>query len=369
MTKISKSLSPSFSLERTTSLDVNKKTPPVNIDSISFSTEVEASSSRFMPNYGNTSEQIGVNLEASTPVVGMSNRMGDGYGERYPDEQIGQEQPGESNEAKGPGDASPSKGKGKVDPVDKKAEKKRISAKAKVDLKAGRIPAFLIGGTCEFLLSQAPVTQSLGVTPPASLPVNSDSLAIPPCSAVQTAVDVSQPPLPRAPTLTPLARSTLELSSESFLLIRKRTDEARNRTINSGSRIISAYEAVIAKREEQIKSLLARTDVVAARKELDREMTQADTWEISAAANRQSADDYAAQVETLKEEKQKLEEDMKKRDAHLEAASARWLNFEPLWRSSALRRIVSGRSVRKHAAKLMRLLVAVLPKGRDIRLI
>ncbi|KFK31744.1 hypothetical protein AALP_AA6G153300 [Arabis alpina] len=56
--------------------------------------------------------------------------------------------------------------------------------------------------------------------------------------------------------------------------------------------------------------------------EMDRQRTQANTWEICAAANRQSEDDYAAQVEVLKEEKQKLEEEVKKRDAHLEAAFA-----------------------------------------------
>ncbi|KFK41165.1 hypothetical protein AALP_AA2G094300 [Arabis alpina] len=69
--------------------------------------------------------------------------------------------PGESNELKSPGDASRSKEKGKVDPVDKKAEKKRIAAKAKADLEAGRIPAFRISGTCEVLLSEAPAAQSL----------------------------------------------------------------------------------------------------------------------------------------------------------------------------------------------------------------
>ncbi|KFK24525.1 hypothetical protein AALP_AAs65400U000600 [Arabis alpina] len=92
--------------------------------------------------------------------------------------------------------------------------------------------------------------------------------------------------------------------------------------INSGSRIISVYEAVIAKKEEHIKSVLARSDVDAARKQLNRQKTRADTWEVSATPNRQSVDDYAAQFEVLKGEKQKLEEEAKKRDAHLEAASA-----------------------------------------------
>ncbi|KFK22099.1 hypothetical protein AALP_AAs40836U000200 [Arabis alpina] len=73
--------------------------------------------------------------------------------------------PDELNKPKGCGDASRSKGKGKVDTVDKKAEKKRISAKAKADLEAGRIHTFRIGGTCEVLLSEALVAQSLGVIP------------------------------------------------------------------------------------------------------------------------------------------------------------------------------------------------------------
>ncbi|KFK22487.1 hypothetical protein AALP_AAs63008U000100 [Arabis alpina] len=125
--------------------------------------------------------------------------------------------PDELNEPKGSGDASRSKGKGKVDPIDKKVEKKRIATKAKADLEAGRIPTFQIGGTCEVLSSEAPVAQSLGVIPPVSLLVNSDSATIPPYPAVQTPVNVSQTPLPRAPSLTPLPTLALELSSESSL--------------------------------------------------------------------------------------------------------------------------------------------------------
>ncbi|KFK29461.1 hypothetical protein AALP_AA7G137300 [Arabis alpina] len=130
---------------------------------------------------------------------------------------------GELNEPKGPGDASGSQGKGKVDPVDKKTEKKKIAAKAKADLEAGRIPAFRIGGTCEVFPSEAPVAQILGVTPPTSLPINFDSVTIPPCSAVQTAVNVHQPLLPRVPPLAPLTRSASEFSSESSLSKRRRT--------------------------------------------------------------------------------------------------------------------------------------------------
>ncbi|KFK35596.1 hypothetical protein AALP_AA4G011900 [Arabis alpina] len=224
--------------------------------------------------------------------------------------------PGELNEPKYLGNASRSKGKGKVDIVDKKAEKKRISAEAKADLEAGRIPAFWIGGTCEILPSEAPVAQSLGVTPPASLHVSSDSAAILPCPAVQIAVNVSQLLPPRA-SLPPSSRKSSKLSSGSSLSKRRRTTEI----INSGSRIISVYEAVVAEKEEQIKPLLTRTDVDATRKELDRQKARADSWEVSAIANRQSADDYAAQVELLKGEKHRLEDEVKKRDVHLEVAS------------------------------------------------
>ncbi|KFK35893.1 hypothetical protein AALP_AA4G050400 [Arabis alpina] len=231
--------------------------------------------------------------------------------------------PDELNEPKGPGDASRSKGKGKVDPVDMKVEKRRISAKAKADLKAGRIPTFRIGGTYEVFPSEAPAAQSLGVIPPAFLLVNFDSTATPPCPAVQRAVNVSQTPPPRAPSLTPLPRLASELSSESSLSKRRRT----TKIINSGSRIVGAYEAVVAEKEEKIKSLRACTDVDATRKELDRQKARVDSWEVLANANRQSEDDYAAQVE----------------------------------------RIISRRSAMKHAAELMRSQVAVLHEVRDTR--
>ncbi|KFK36292.1 hypothetical protein AALP_AA4G103500 [Arabis alpina] len=226
--------------------------------------------------------------------------------------------PDELNEPKGPGDTSRSKRKGKVYPVDKKAEKKKIAAKAKADLEAGRIPTFRIGGTCEVPPSEALVAQSLGVIPPTSLPVNSDSAAIPPCPAVQTAANVSHTLPPRAPSLTPLPRLSSELSSESSLSKRRRT----TKIINLGSFLISAYEAAVAEKEEQIESLVACTDADTTRRELDRQKARDDSWEVSANANRQSADNYAAQVEVLKGEKQRLEDEVKKRDVHLEAASA-----------------------------------------------
>ncbi|KFK23616.1 hypothetical protein AALP_AAs52045U000300 [Arabis alpina] len=125
---------------------------------------------------------------------------------------------------KGPGDVSRSKGKGKVDLVDKKAEKKRIAAKPKVDLEAGMIPAFRIGGICEVLPSEAPIAQSLGVTPHASLLVSSNSAAIPPCPTIQTAVNVPLLPPPRA-SLTPSSRPASELLSESSLLKIRHTTE------------------------------------------------------------------------------------------------------------------------------------------------
>ncbi|KFK29331.1 hypothetical protein AALP_AA7G119800 [Arabis alpina] len=270
--------------------------------------------------------------------------------------------PDKLNEPNGPSDASRSKGKGNVDPIDKKAGKKRIAAKVKADLEAGRIPTFWIGGTCEVLPSEAPVAQSLGVISPASLLVNSDSAAIPLCPAVQTAANVSQTPPRRAPSLTLLPRLASELSSESSLSKRRRTTEVSSEIkvgaelimkiggigvklpanledllvpdrfldwsqnllniINSGSRLIGAYEAPVAEKEEKIKSLLTCTDVDATQRELDRQKACADSWEVSANANRQSADDYAAQVEVLKGEKHRLEDEVKKRDVHLEAVYA-----------------------------------------------
>ncbi|KFK28844.1 hypothetical protein AALP_AA7G055900 [Arabis alpina] len=203
--------------------------------------------------------------------------------------------PDESNKPKGPGDASRSKGKGKVDLVDNKADKKRISAKVKADLEAGRISIFRISGTCEVLPSEAPVTQSLGVAPPASAPAGSSSLAIPPCSAVQTAVNVPQPPLPRAHSLTPLSRSASELS---------------------------AYEAEVQSRGDRIKNFASRSDVDAAWKEVGREKHRADSWEAIDFENQESLHEFFDQANALKEEKPKLEEEVKKRDAHLKDASA-----------------------------------------------
>ncbi|KFK29259.1 hypothetical protein AALP_AA7G109800 [Arabis alpina] len=228
--------------------------------------------------------------------------------------QLGGSVPDELNEPKGLGDASRSKRKGKVDPVNKKAEKKRIAAKAKASKREGFQP--------------------------------SGSATIPPCSAVQKAVNIPQPPLPRAPSLTPLLRSASELSSESSLSKRRRTcqwtfshvdlvmpfsnaaphhkatlisliggvgvslpnpdrlsiseliffDWASDviSVIGTGNRVIGAYEAEVQKREDRIKTLASRSDVDTA-------------WQETSA---------------LKKEKQRLEEEVKKRDVHLETASA-----------------------------------------------
>ncbi|KFK31303.1 hypothetical protein AALP_AA6G095300 [Arabis alpina] len=91
MTKGFESLSTSFTPERKANLNVDHETPPVNFDPSSFSTGIEASSSRFASVYANTSEQTSVNLEASISFVDTSDRMGSRSGEQDPYEQIDQE--------------------------------------------------------------------------------------------------------------------------------------------------------------------------------------------------------------------------------------------------------------------------------------
>ncbi|KFK32136.1 hypothetical protein AALP_AA6G202900 [Arabis alpina] len=202
--------------------------------------------------------------------------------------------PGEFNEPKDPGGASRSKGKGKVDPVDKKAEKNRIAAKVKAILEARRIPAFRIGGTCEVPSPDAPVAQSLGVTPPASAPFSLDISAIPPCPAVETAVNVSYVvPQHKATLISVIGGVRINLRNPDRLAISEHLffDWSSDiiGVINTGNHIISAYEAKVQRREDRIKTLAPRSDVDAA-------------WQ--------------------EEEKHKLEEEAKKRDAHLEVASA-----------------------------------------------
>ncbi|KFK35894.1 hypothetical protein AALP_AA4G050500 [Arabis alpina] len=281
--------------------------------------------------------------------------------------------PDELNEPKHPGDASRSKEKGKVDTLDNKTHKKRISAKAKADLESGRIPTFRISGTCEVLPSEAPAAQSLGVIPPTSLPVNSDSTAIPPCLAIQTTVNVSQTP-PRASSLTRLPRLASKLSSESSLSKRRRScqwtfshvdsvmpfcnvaphhkatlisliggvgvnlpnpdslsifellffDWASDiiNVINTDNRIVSAYEAEVQRREDRIKTLASRSDVDAARQKVGRQMCRADSWGATTSENQQSLNDLFDQTFALKEERQRLQDEVKKIDVHLDAASA-----------------------------------------------
>ncbi|KFK31279.1 hypothetical protein AALP_AA6G092000 [Arabis alpina] len=129
--------------------------------------------------------------------------------------------------------------------------------------------------------------------------------------------------------------------------------------INSGSGIAGAYEAVVAEKEEQIKSLLARTDVDAARTELDCQKARAHSWLVSANANRQSADD-SAQVEVLKGEKQRLEEEVKKRDVHLEAVSAKIAELRASLEKSRHTEDRLRKERTEHAADLMRSLAKMV---------
>ncbi|KFK22866.1 hypothetical protein AALP_AAs50104U000100 [Arabis alpina] len=213
---------------------------------------------------------------------------------------------GEFNEPKDLGNAFRSNGKRKVDPVDKKAEKKRIAAKVKTDLKVGRILAFRIGGTCEVIPSEAPVAQSLGVIPHASLSVSFDSASVPSCATVQTAVNV--------PHLSP-SRASLTPSSKP--------PRRSHPMINTGNHIVSAYKAEVQRRKDRIKTLASRSDVDAAWQDVDRQICKGDSWEATTSQNQHSINDLFDQPSALKEEKQRLEDEVKKRDVHLEAASTK----------------------------------------------
>ncbi|KFK39831.1 hypothetical protein AALP_AA3G293700 [Arabis alpina] len=230
--------------------------------------------------------------------------------------------------------------KGKVDPVDKTAEKERIAAKAKADLEAGRIPAFQIGGTCEVL----PCSKVVNV-PQLSLPRASLTPSSRPASKLSFEFSLSKrrcttevprqgdpeflgnslvqvPPrhdnrcsFSHTDDELPLVSSDIKIGAELIrktggigvkfpanleeLLVPDRfIDWSRDllKIINSGSCIVSAYEAVVAEKEEQIKYLLASTYVDAAQKELDHQKARANSWE-------------------------RLEDEVKKRDVHLEVAS------------------------------------------------
>ncbi|KFK39809.1 hypothetical protein AALP_AA3G291200 [Arabis alpina] len=218
MTMISKPSSSSFSSERTTSPGVNLKASPVIMDPISFTTEVEVSSSILVLTGATTSGQVDADLDIATPVVGMSNRTGNGS-----DEQKSRRLSEVSTRSGVEATTNPSaiviiqdsedNIEGVSLPVEEKnlavqdgsqkipfvndaddmqrEEKKRIAAKAKVDLEARRISTFWIGGTCEVLPSDAPAAQSLGVAPHASLPVSSNSPVVP-SSSVAKATNVDE---------------------------------------------------------------------------------------------------------------------------------------------------------------------------------
>ncbi|KFK39830.1 hypothetical protein AALP_AA3G293700 [Arabis alpina] len=187
--------------------------------------------------------------------------------------------------------------KGKVDPVDKTAEKERIAAKAKADLEAGRIPAFQIGGTCEVL----PCSKVVNV-PQLSLPRASLTPSSRPASKLSFEFSLSKrrcttevprqgdpeflgnslvqvPPrhdnrcsFSHTDDELPLVSSDIKIGAELIrktggigvkfpanleeLLVPDRfIDWSRDllKIINSGSCIVSAYEAVVAEKEEQIK--------------------------------------------------------------------------------------------------------------------
>ncbi|KFK41186.1 hypothetical protein AALP_AA2G096900 [Arabis alpina] len=254
---MTKNFESSSTPERNANLNVGHETPPVNYDLSAFWTEIEASSSsRFTPVYANTSEQAGVNHEASTP---FARRV------------IVQE----------------------VDPVNTppladlpfREDLNMIRARNHRwdDMSYSRV--CFARDRLDIWNSEYWAAEMTGATP-------------------------------RIPAFT--IPSIPIRSTKS----RRHSNRSDAEIINSGSCLIGAYEAAVAEKEEQIKSLLACTDVDATRRELDRKKARADSWEVSANANRQSADNYAAQVEVLKGEKHRLEDEVKKRDVHLEAASA-----------------------------------------------
>ncbi|KFK24526.1 hypothetical protein AALP_AAs65400U000600 [Arabis alpina] len=264
MTKTFKSLSSPSPSERIISLGVNQETSLVSVVPISLSMEVEATSSKNL-----TLEQTSTNLEASNLFANAR----EGSGEQYPDEQIGQEQ--------------------EQIPTVKDGSQKIPSPADMQRAYDASARGLVLGESNEPKgLGGASHSKGKGKVDPVDKKAQKKRIAAE-------------------------AKAYLEAGSIPAFRISGTCE-----IINSGSRIISVYEAVIAKKEEHIKSVLARSDVDAARKQLNRQKTRADTWEVSATPNRQSVDDYAAQFEVLKGEKQKLEEEAKKRDAHLEAASA-----------------------------------------------
>ncbi|KFK35651.1 hypothetical protein AALP_AA4G019000 [Arabis alpina] len=248
-----------------------------------------------------------------------------------------------------------------------------MTAKAKADLEARKIPTFWIGGTCEVLPSDAPTVQSLGVTPRASFLVSSDSLAIPPSLVVETTDVVSQPLPPRASSLTPMTKSALELFCEPSRSKRRRSYQWRFshvdpilpfcnanpnhkvtlifliggvgvnlpepdkllisellffnwsrdaiNVINTGNRIIDVYEAEVQKREEMIKTLASRSNEVATWHEAGHQMHWGDCSDTTTSENQHNLNDLFGQASALKDEKYKLVKDIKNGDDNVEAAS------------------------------------------------
>ncbi|KFK40871.1 hypothetical protein AALP_AA2G052300 [Arabis alpina] len=233
--------STSFTPERNASLGVDHETPPISSDLSASLTEIEASSSRFASIYANTSEQAGVNLKTSTPVVDIWNS------EYWAAEMRG------------------------VNP----------------GIPAFTIPSILIRSRKYRRLSE----------------VSNKSDAEEETPAVK---DGSQK-IPSATDTTDMQRADHAPAWWSV--------------INAGNRIVNAYEAEVQRREDKIKNLTPRYDVDAAWQEVCRQMSGADSWEATASENQQSLNDLFDQTCALKEETHKLEDEVNKRDVHLEAAS------------------------------------------------
>ncbi|KFK25974.1 hypothetical protein AALP_AA8G187000 [Arabis alpina] len=245
--------------------------------------------------------------------------------------------PGESYKSKGPSDASRSKGKGKVYPVDKKDERKRIAAKAKADFEAGRIPIFLIGGTYDVQPFDARVTQSLGIPPPAFLRVSFDSLRRRSCQRTFTHVDPVLPlynadPQHKATLISLIGGVGVNLPDPDTLSILELFifDWAKDaiNVISIGNRIFGAFEADVRKREKRIKTLASRSEMDAAWQEASRQMHRADSREATTSENQQTLNNLFDEASALKDEKQRLEEDIKKKDANLEVTSAEVTKLE-----------------------------------------
>ncbi|KFK31894.1 hypothetical protein AALP_AA6G173000 [Arabis alpina] len=94
----------------------------------------------------------------------------------------------------------------------------------------------------------------------------------------------------------------------------------KGKVINTGNCIVSVYEVEVQRREDRIKTLASRSHVDAAWQDVGCEMCRADSWEATASENQQSHIKLFDQACALKEKKQRLEDEVKKRNVHLEAA-------------------------------------------------